>query len=575
MKNKILSNINFSLLQRREFKKRVGKIGLLLLSLGTFQAEAQETITLYDGVLFYGGYTPLFTAEQLYEPIPEDIIRHSNSKYAKKITDAQLDMIGNTLDIDVVLEAACDNYDRLGHVFVAFVPKGSETYVQNSVSRIEIARFITPFMNKNNSPTSVSYHYTVDNVAEILTNTGLRAEYDFWLELDVFGTTGAGQTQVAGCSGKEDTFRATLSITTGDDSQFTYDDEMLLMPLQAKRNLNNYNNTDVPGETTRLINFTLDAEAEDLKLFLITSNHGANENGEEYVRRRHFVYLNNNLIYQYIPGGKNCEPYRQFNTQGNGIYGQYEKPLRGWIYWNNWCPGDAIPLHEISLGTLPAGEYTLKIDVPDAVFNAGQGNIPLSAYLQNRNSGNVPTCMIPAEFTVQSISHNEIAADWEEIGTADEWELLYGKIYNSSGQTTSAVLAEEDYHIVSGDSQTIIQENLDPETVYQIFVRSKCGDNNSMWSKALYLQTQVLSLEENTVEPFVYYPNPVENNLFLEAGSREINEISLYDIQGRQVIQKMISGTQGLLNMEHLSSGVYFLKVNVSDTVQTYKIEKK
>src|SRR5690606_3685824 len=211
---------------------------------------------------------------------------------------------------------------------------------------------------------------------------------------------------------------------------------MFLMPLLAKERFNNYNATDVEGETIKFINFELDAEVENLKLYLITSNHGANEDGEEYVRRRHYVYLNDNLIYQYIPGGKSCEPYRQFNTQGNGIFGSSQKPLRGWIYWNNWCPGDIIPIQEVNLGTLPAGEYTIKVDVPDAEFNEGQGNIPLSAYLHNRNSGSVPMCIIPAELTAQAVSHNEISVNWEEIGAADEWEILYGRIYNSNGQTT-------------------------------------------------------------------------------------------------------------------------------------------
>lgn len=565
MKNNILKTI----------ENKIAAISFILLCLGTSGAIAQQTITIFDEVLFYGGYAPLFTEEQLYEPIPADILRHTNSKYARKLTDTDLDAVGNTLELDVTLEAACDNYDRLGHIYLAFGPKGTGTYIPAEVPRIEIARFVTPFMNKNYSPNNLSYHYTVNNVAEILTNDELRAQYDIWVELDIFGTTGAGETEVAGCSGHKDTFRATLSFTTDEDSQISYDDEMLFMPLLARVNLNNYNATDVPGETTKIINFELDSQVEDLKLFLITSNHGANSGGEEYVRRRHYVYLNNNLIYQYIPGGKSCEPYRQFNTQGNGIYGSTQKPLRGWIYWNNWCPGDAIPLHEVSLGTLPAGQYSLKIDVPDAEFAAGQGQIPLSAYLQNRNSGNVSMCIMPAELTAQATSHDEISVDWEEISTADEWEILYGRIYNSNGQTTNAILAEEDYLIVNGESEGTIHENLNPDTVYQIFVRSKCNDTDSTWSEPYYVETQVLSIEENTTESFAFYPNPVEDNLFLKSGNREMGDVTIYDVQGRQVLQRNVNNNSTMVSLAHLTPGVYFLKVNVSGTTQTYKLQKK
>jgi len=35
-----------------------------------------------------------------------------------------------------------------------------------------------------------------------------------------------------------------------------------------------------------------------------------------------------------------------------------------------------------NLGTLDVGNHTFKIDVPEAVFMDGQGNIPLSVYIQ-------------------------------------------------------------------------------------------------------------------------------------------------------------------------------------------------
>lgn len=560
-----------------KLKDKLKKASLLLLCLCAWQAEAQETITVIDGVLYYDGYAGFVTDAQLYEPISSDILRFSNAVYSKKLTDAQLDAIGNTLDVDVTLEAACDNYDRLGHVSLAFTPKGVTTYVQADVPRIEIARFITPFMNKNNALNNLSYHYKLDNVAAILSDTALREQYDIWMELEVFGTTGAGQTQIAGCSGRIDTFRATLELTTNEDPQIVYDDAMFFKPILARASFNNYNATDVPGETTKLINFTLDAQTENLKLYLITSNHGSNAGGEEYIRRRHNVYLNGNLIYAYAPGGKSCEPYRQFNTQNNGIYGPTAMPVRGWIYWNNWCPGDAIPLHEVSLGTLPAGDYTIKVDVPDAVFADGQGNFPISAYLQNRGSGNVPACAIPVALTSTATNYG-IDVNWTELGTADDWEVLYGKILVNQGELVASSLLDENYLSVSGESEGSLSENLLTSTQYQIFVKSKCDDAiNSNWSLPVYRTTKatILELTENAINPFAYYPNPVENNLFLKSENREINSLSVYDMNGRQVMQKDMTGLEGMVNMENLTTGMYLLKVNVKGQVQTYKIEKK
>lgn len=542
------------------------------------QSNAQETtITVFDDVIFYGGYTATLSEEALYEPMPAEVLRHSNSRYARKLTDTELDAMGNTLDIDLQIGAACDNYDRLCHVFLAFTPKEATTYVSEEVPRVEIARLVTPFMNKNYSPTTLSYEYTANNVSEIVTNTSIRNTYDIWVELQLFGTTGAGQEQVAGCSGHLDTFRATLNFTSDTDDQITYTDDLVFMPLVANSRLNNYNATDVTGKTTKIIDFTLTEDTDNLKLILITSNHGANSGGEEYVRRRHYVYLDETLIYEYIPGGKSCEPYRQYNTQGNGIYGASQLPLRGWIYWNNWCPGDRIPTYEIDLGTLPAGEHSVTIDVPEAEFVDSQGYIPVSAYLINRESGATPICTQPTNVTAEAISDHEIFVNWDEIGNADEWEVLYGKIYNSAGQVTYTVLAEEDYlQVTDGESEGTATENVVPSTVYQVFVRSKCdNEENSRWSQALYVQTQELSVEENILDTFKYYPNPVSDNLMLQSDNEAIDGIAIYDMQGRQVLQENIGSTQAVVNMVNFPTGIYFLMVNTGGKTQTYKVEKQ
>ena len=70
-----------------------------------------------------------------------------------------------------------------------------------------------------------------------------------------------------------------------------------------------------------------------------------------------------------------------YNTQGNGIYGTTVHTTNWWTSWNNWCPGNSIPVREIDLGSLPAGTHTFKINVPTAQFADGQGNFPLSVYL--------------------------------------------------------------------------------------------------------------------------------------------------------------------------------------------------
>ena len=351
---------------------------LLVPMIGLFARTnlEQTEITFFDKIVFYDMYASIVN-----ESVPEGVIRHANDRYAIKIKDEQLALFGKQIQMNITIGALCDNYDRIAGVELAFVPKGSITYDTKAVRKIEVGRFITPFMNKNKQPTEVPYSFDVNNIYYILNDENLKNQYDFWIEFRVHGVPYAAQNEVAGCSGRIDTFEGTLKFITSDANE-NPDKFKYFFPLQSDVSLNNYDATDVPGETIRLIDFYLENPIESGSFFLITSNHGANTGGEEYVRRQHFVYLNDQEIYTYKPGGKSCEPYRQYNTQGNGIYGANPQSEAWWTNWNNWCPGDAIPIRRIDVGNLNSGQYTFKLDVPDAVFNQQQGYIPVSLYFQ-------------------------------------------------------------------------------------------------------------------------------------------------------------------------------------------------
>jgi len=343
----------------------------------TLPVPAANSFKVFDQILFYDGYAATVSA-----PVPSGVTRVRNDLYARKLSDAQLASLTNSLELKVSVRAACDNYDRIGYVALALVNKGG-TYSATSGKHIEIARFITPFMDKNKTPNTVPYVFNINNIAALLRDDDIRAAYDIYVEFMLFGVPYAANTQIAGCSGRNDTFYGTVEFNNkaGGTAVAT---PVVLQPLYYHKAMDNYTtgNTDQVGQTKLTYNFSLANAVTNAKLYLITSNHGANSGGEEYVRRNHYVYFDNVLKLTYKPGGKSCEPYRQYNTQANGIYGSAPKTTAQWTSWNNWCPGDTIPIRVINLGNVPAGDHSFKIDVPDAVFNGGQGSIPLSVYLQ-------------------------------------------------------------------------------------------------------------------------------------------------------------------------------------------------
>lgn len=331
--------------------------------------------TLFEETLFYDAY-----ADKVDYPTPDESIRLENYKYAKKLSHHVVEKWNNNLTLEIIVRAGCDNYDRIGNVYLSFVKKGNEYDKANIDIRIEVARFITPFMDKNKLPNKKPYYFEIDNIAKLLKEKEYFDKYDYWIEFDIFGNTSAGRRQIGGCADKNFTFWGTMNFQSVKDT--------LQPPQQYFQNistyylLNNSDNSDEKGRAVKSFNFEITEDLKNINLYLITSNHGANEGGEEYIRRIHYIYVDDNLIATYKPGGKSCEPFRKYNTQGNGIYGKDPKTDEDWTSWNNWCPGDKIPIRVYNLGDLNKGNHTFKIDVPKAEFVNGEGYFPVSAYIQ-------------------------------------------------------------------------------------------------------------------------------------------------------------------------------------------------
>ncbi|MCC3216222.1 T9SS type A sorting domain-containing protein [Chryseobacterium sp. X308] len=344
---------------------------------------AQTTMTnIISDAVYYDGY-----AQTVSNPTPAGLTRLTNARYTRKLTDAELDSFKAKIAMRVTIAALCDNYDRLGEVFLAMVPKNQATYTINdtNVKRIEVGRYITPFMNKNKTPSEVPYTYDVSNLYSIFHDTALRDMYDLYMELDVFGVPYSARTQVSGCIDRSDVFSGTLTFFSTDTGA-TPADSNNVVPLLSYNSLNNYNSTDVTGETVRIVTFNLPSPVTNARFFVISTPHGANSGGEEYVRRQNYTYIDDVQVLTYTPGGISCEPYRVYNTQGNGIYGSTPQTFADWTSWNNWCPGNSVPIREFTLPSLTAGNHTFKHTIPTAVFNQQQGEVRLSVYMQGKSN---------------------------------------------------------------------------------------------------------------------------------------------------------------------------------------------
>lgn len=355
---------------------------LLLAPLALAACGSAEPIDLlaFDEVVFYDGY-----AEPVDDPPPAPVVRLSNTRVARRLTAEELDGIGERLALDITIGALCDNYDRLANASLAFVPAGLETYTDEDAERIEIGRFITPFMHRHRDPTTVDYHFELDPLASVLADRGRRDSVDTWIELDVFGVPYAAQEEIAGCADRIDTFTGTLTLSSpeGETDAEPFDQ---VVPIAYHAPFNTYTEgaTDSLGQPRKTFTYTLAEDAEAVQVVLVVSNHGANAGGEEYERRGHNLSVDGTRVLQFTPGRTSCEPFREVNTQPNGIYGAEPRTDAEWQSFSNWCPGDVIDTRRVDVGPQSAGEHTIVLGVPEARFVDDQGNFPVSLHVLTR-----------------------------------------------------------------------------------------------------------------------------------------------------------------------------------------------
>lgn len=422
------------------------------------QVTTGETVTLFDHIIFYDGYAALKENPDLF---PDEVLRHSNELYAVKLTEDQLVCFGEHIKMRVTIGALCDNYDRVGSVNLAMVPKGQSTYVPTQVDRIELGRFITPFMNKNREPNEVTYTFDLDYLNDILREETLLRRYDFWVEFEVFGVPYAANNEISGCHGRDDVFEGTLSFETLDTQEETENGNVLL-PLFMKNKFNNYTEgaTDKLGTTVLTKKFTLSSALKDAKLVLVTSNHGANMGGEEFFRRWHYVSFDDEEVLRYLPGRNSCEPFRKYNTQGNAIYGKDPRTDKEWQSFSNWCPGDVIDNRIVSFDLIREGTHTFRIEVPDAQFADKAGDIPISLFLLGKRTSNT-SIDASVETPKIRISPNPVT-DILNIHSADEPNEVF--VYNMLGRKLFAGAGVKEVDMTSF-----------PPNTYMVVVRLKNG----------------------------------------------------------------------------------------------------
>ena len=87
------------------------------------------------------------------------------------------------------------------------------------------------------------------------------------------------------------------------------------------------------------------------------------------------------------------------------------------------------------------------------------------------------------------------------------------------------------------------------------------------------LLPNLTSIEENNNLNVLVYPNPAVNVLNITLNSNELFNLTITDLNGKQILAERISSISNMVDISNLSSGMYLLRIANSNVHSTTKIQ--
>jgi len=86
----------------------------------------------------------------------------------------------------------------------------------------------------------------------------------------------------------------------------------------------------------------------------------------------------------------------------------------------------------------------------------------------------------------------------------------------------------------------------------------------------------VLGVDEFGLDKFTINPNPSSDQLNIELPSTiDYARLQVYDVLGKQIISKEISGIEANVNVSNWNNGIYIVRVTFGDSSQTKRFVKQ
>jgi hypothetical protein len=99
--------------------------------------------------------------------------------------------------------------------------------------------------------------------------------------------------------------------------------------------------------------------------------------------------------------------------------------------------------------------------------------------------------------------------------------------------------------------------------------------NGSSGSAFFYFLNYITGIEEVIQKPIAVYPNPTSNSIHIDASENKIQQITVYDISGKAILNKSNGQGSTQIDLSGFEKNIYILKIVTEDEIFTTKVVKK
>ncbi|MGO3182244.1 MAG: GEVED domain-containing protein [Aequorivita sp.] len=233
------------------------------------------------------------------------------------------------------------------------------------------------------------------------------------------------------------------------------------------------------------------------------------------------------------------------------------------------------PYCEVEYGTVEPITLVEVADISNTsseVIDGSPAHEDFTAIVGNMVEGEDYTIALEGNTNGSYTASFTVFIDWNQDGILDNDTERYeiGTIEDSSGtdgqQATATITVPTG--VVEGPTRMRVMKRFG-----STYSEDSCTGTSWGQAEDYTIEVGVLSVADNALVGFTYYPNPTSGNLSLKSVNN-IDSVTFFNLLGQRVLEVEIDATTSEVNLSGLKTGTYVMHISVEGQIGAYKVLK-